>query len=96
MNDDALTRLADELRRVLAELDESLRQGLEAGGETPEGAACGWRTTLQRARERLRAVEQQLADRAGRVNEAVRAHPWESIAVAGVAGFLLGKLGRRP
>jgi ElaB/YqjD/DUF883 family membrane-anchored ribosome-binding protein len=96
MNSDAANGLANELRRLLAELEEALGQGLQSAEEHLDGPAAKLRAALHRAREHLRTAEKELAARGHQVNETVRAHPWESIAVAGIAGFVLGRLGRRP
>lgn len=85
MSDDTFNRFAAELRRILTELEESLRDGLQSADPG----------ILRRARDQLCALEKELAARGRRVNATVRAHPWESIAIAGVAGFLLGRLALR-
>jgi len=91
MNDTALSGLGGELRRLLAEAEGLLGNASDAAGDKFDVA----RDSLQRACGHLRAAERELASRARRVDAAVHAHPWETAAVAGIAGFLLGMLVRR-
>jgi ElaB/YqjD/DUF883 family membrane-anchored ribosome-binding protein len=96
MNEETFNRLADDLRHILADLEESLRQGIESAEGQADGRGAELRAALHRARDDLRAAQAALAARGRHVDETVRAHPWKSVAVAGLAGFLLGRLaGRR-
>jgi ElaB/YqjD/DUF883 family membrane-anchored ribosome-binding protein len=87
--------MAGTLRSLLAEADALLNDGADAAGERLDAARHGARESLQRACEHLRAAERELGSRARQVDSAVRAHPWETAAVAGIAGFLIGLLVRR-
>jgi ElaB/YqjD/DUF883 family membrane-anchored ribosome-binding protein len=83
-----------ELRRLLENAEELLREGGDGAGEKLDAAGTQLREALHRAREHLRAAEQELGAGARRLDHTVRSHPWESLATVGIAAFLLGLLVR--
>ena len=88
MTNASVDALATKLSALLGEAEDLLRDsGSEKLGEA--------RDALHRACTHLRAAEGEIAQRARAVDRAVRDHPWESLAVTGIVGFLLGYWRRR-
>jgi ElaB/YqjD/DUF883 family membrane-anchored ribosome-binding protein len=83
------------LRSLLADAEALLRESADATGEQLGDARRNARDSLRRTCEHLRAAERELGNRARRVDAAVHRHPWETVAVVGVAAFLLGLMVRR-
>ena len=90
-----IENLGQELRRLLENAEELLREGGDGVGDKLDEAGADLRESLRRAREHLRAAESELGTRARRLDHTVRSHPWESVAAVGLAAFVLGMLVRR-
>ena len=95
MNETPFEDFGAALRRLLADAESLLRESADGAGEHLDAARQGASESLHRTCEHLRAAERELGTRARRVDSTVHKHPWETAAVAGVAGFLLGLLVRR-
>ena len=86
-------RLADELRALVNDAETFLREGLSNGSAEAQARA---KAAVADLKERLAGLEQRLNVRARQVDGYVHEHPWQSVAVAGGLGLLVGLiLGRR-
>jgi ElaB/YqjD/DUF883 family membrane-anchored ribosome-binding protein len=95
MSTTAYEEFGAALRRLLADAESLLLEGADATGEHLDAARQDARESLHRTCEHLRAAERELGTRARRIDSTVHKHPWETAALAGVAGFVLGMLARR-
>jgi len=93
-------KLAQDLKIVVADLEEMLRATASQAGEK----AAAWREkaqeTVQRWKVKLAEAEDDLIDKskqAARVtDEYVHDHPWRAVGIAAGVGFVIGLLvGRR-
>lgn len=95
MNTSPFGNLGDELDKLVGAAESLLREEAESAGDHVDAVRARAREALHRACGHLRAAQEELGSRARRVDQAVRAHPWESLATVGIAAFLLGMLVRR-
>lgn len=92
--------VAQHLRTLADEAEALLRATARAGGERVDASRERLRGELAHLRERLAAAEAaagaRLRTAAHRTDEAVHAHPYAAMGVAGAMGLLIGLLiGRR-
>ena len=89
-------RLAQEFNSVLDDAQELLRHAAGEAGQGYAAARARLESSVQAARERVRAAEDMVVDsarQAGRSADGyVRSHPWEAVAVGAGVGLLLGLL----
>lgn len=101
MNNDASSeKLMNDLRAVIEDADTLLRATAGQAGEKVQQARARAEASVQAARERLSALEDNLAQRIGDAtrdaDRYVRDKPWQALAIAAGVAFLVGLLaGRR-
>lgn len=100
MSESHAEKLMDDVRQVIAEVEELLRATAGQTGERIGEARSRAEKTLHRARDRLADLEGEAVDRARHaVKDAdryVRDNPWQSIGIAAGIAFVVGVLvGRR-
>jgi ElaB/YqjD/DUF883 family membrane-anchored ribosome-binding protein len=83
----------DELHRIVSQAEALLDQIGNEGGEAADAVRERVTQTLEQARSRLAATaqdaERAIGGLAARADQYVRAHPWESIAIAALLGGAL-------
>jgi ElaB/YqjD/DUF883 family membrane-anchored ribosome-binding protein len=89
-------RLARDMRKVVEDAEALLRHKVRDAGDGYAEARIRLEDSLKSAKDRIVALEQELADRvtdAGRATDRyVRDHPWESIGIGAAVGLALGVL----
>jgi ElaB/YqjD/DUF883 family membrane-anchored ribosome-binding protein len=87
-------QLVSDFRALAVEAEKLLSVSAESGGEALDAARLKLNRQLAEARERLAELEAMAVRQAKRAatatDEYVHVHPWQSIAIAGGAGLLLG------
>jgi len=92
-------KLMADLRAVIADAEELLKATASQAGERVTAARAKAEESLKVAKARL--LEEQAAmiaktkAAATAADEYVRAHPWQAIGIAAVAGLILGILASR-
>ena len=89
-------RLAQDMRKVVEDAEALLRHKVRDAGEGYAEARIRLEDSLKSAKERIVALERELAERvkdAGRATDRyVHDHPWESIGIGAAVGLALGVL----
>ena len=92
-------KLMADLRAVIADAEELLKATANQAGERITAARAKAEESLKAAKARL--LEEQAAmmaktkAAAASADEYVRAHPWQAVGIAAVAGLILGILASR-
>ncbi len=92
-------KLMADLRAVIADAEELLKATANQAGERITAARAKAEESLKTAKARL--LEEQAAmmakskAAAASADEYVRAHPWQAVGIAAVAGLVLGILASR-
>ena len=92
-------KLMADLRAVIADAEELLKATANQAGERITAARAKAEESLKAAKARL--LEEQAAmmaktkAAAASADEYVRAHPWQAVGIAAVAGLVLGILASR-
>jgi ElaB/YqjD/DUF883 family membrane-anchored ribosome-binding protein len=93
---EARSRLAQDLRTVIADAETLLKHAKEDAGKEYTEARARLERSMQTARQQLTGIEQAALDRvkqAGRVTDTyVHDHPWQSVGVGAAIGLLVGLL----
>lgn len=86
----------DELRDLIDHAEQMLQSLRDQGGEAAERLRERVEATVQSARKRLSALEgdaRHLTEQAAATaDEYVRGNPWAAVAIAAVAGVVVGAL----
>ncbi len=97
--DAARQKLTDDFKALYSDTEELLRATATQTGERVSAARARVEERLREARTTAAEMSDDLIARtkaaAESADRTVRAHPWESIAVAAGIGFLLGMLTAR-
>lgn len=92
----SVDKLTDDLRQVVADVEELLRVTAGQAGEKIGEARVRAERTLSYARTRLSELEGQAVDKAreaaGDADEYVRENPWQAIGITAGVAFLIGLL----
>jgi ElaB/YqjD/DUF883 family membrane-anchored ribosome-binding protein len=93
-------KLIDDLQMVVRDAEALLQATAAQTGEKIEGVRARATESLQKARQRLAAVEkeavQEIREAADAADKYVHKNPWQAMGVAAGVGLLLGLLiGRR-
>jgi ElaB/YqjD/DUF883 family membrane-anchored ribosome-binding protein len=95
-SDSNRAQIADEFAAAMTEAQEMLQRAAAETGDKARDLRSQVETKLLHARLRLQELEGDTVDRARNAARAtddyVHDHPWTSIAVAALFGFLLGML----
>jgi ElaB/YqjD/DUF883 family membrane-anchored ribosome-binding protein len=95
----ARQKLVEDFKALSTDTEELLRATAGQAGERVTAARLRVEERLHDAKEAVAAFGDTVADRtraaARATDEAVRQHPWESVAIAAGVGFLLGMLTSR-
>lgn len=93
----AADKLVGDFRALLSHIEELFGAGASASGETAAQARDRLLAQLQRLREQVMQAEAHVVDRskhaAAAADRYVHESPWKSIALALVAGLVLGLIG---
>lgn len=96
MNADVEQKVLDELRKVIAEAEELLKDGGDRAGDRFQALRDHFQDSVDRARRTISDAEDAIADGAKRAARAadgyVRENPWQSVGIAGAVGVLIGML----
>lgn len=97
--DTARQKLAKDFRALTADTEELLRATANQTGERINAARARVEERLREAKEVAAEMGEDVMERtraaAETADRTVRAHPWESVAIAAGVGFLLGMLTAR-
>jgi len=97
--DTARQKLAKDFRALTADTEELLRATANQTGERITAARARVEERLREAKEAAAEMGESVLERtraaADTADRTVRAHPWESVAIAAGVGFLLGMLTAR-
>lgn len=89
-------RLIADFEALIADTEELLGATAASGGEKIAAARAKMAERLADAKGRLVSVQQQVVERtratAKATDDYVRGNPWQSVAIAGGVGFVLGFL----
>lgn len=95
----ARKKLVDDFKALTSDTEELLRATAGQAGERVTAARLRVEESLNDAKEAVAEFGDTVVDRtrqaARATDEAVRSHPWESVAIAAGVGFLLGMLTSR-
>jgi ElaB/YqjD/DUF883 family membrane-anchored ribosome-binding protein len=87
-------KLAADLRLVISDAEALLRATV---GETAEAGREKVRQGIEAAKLRLGPLAEEATEHVRAADDYVRAHPWEAVGIAVLAGIALGLLiSRRP
>jgi len=97
---DSTEKLIDDVRAVVRDAEALLQATTSEGGERLNAVRSRTMDSLQKARDRLAAMEEGAADQVREATEAaedyVQKNPWQAVGMAAGVGLLLGLLiGRR-
>jgi ElaB/YqjD/DUF883 family membrane-anchored ribosome-binding protein len=97
---DIRERLLDDLRLVIKDADDLLRNTGQQVDEGYQMARARFESTLSSAKTGLSTLEQQVTEGARDALESsdryVHEHPWQSVGIGALAGLLAGLwIGRR-
>jgi ElaB/YqjD/DUF883 family membrane-anchored ribosome-binding protein len=98
--DSSTDKLVQDFNTVIADTEQLLKSIAATGGEKANAMRAGVEENLERARQRLRELEEAALEKtralARASDEYVRDHPWESVGIAAglaaVAGIIVGVL----
>jgi ElaB/YqjD/DUF883 family membrane-anchored ribosome-binding protein len=97
--DTARQKLAKDFRALTADTEELLRATANQTGERINAARARVEERLREAKAVAEEMGEDVLERtraaAETAERTVRAHPWESVAIAAGVGFLLGMLTAR-
>ena len=89
-------RLITDFEALIADTDELLGATAASGGEKVAAARAKMAERLADAKDRLTSLQQTVVERtratAKATDDYVRGNPWQSVAIAGGVGFVLGFL----
>lgn len=89
-------RLLDDLRLVIKDAEELLKNTGEQVDEGYQQARARFESTLSNAKTGLSTLEQQVADSAREAIETsdryVHEHPWHAVGIGALAGLMAGLL----
>lgn len=89
-------RLIADFEALIADTEELLGATAASGGEKIAAARAKMTERLADAKDRLTTLQQTVVERtratAKATDDYVRGNPWQSVAVAGGVGFVLGFL----
>ena len=92
-------KLAEDLKAVLADVEELLRATANQTGERIAAARAKAEESLKAAKARLAEQESAVTAKTKAVAKAadglVRANPWKALGIVAAAGFVLGLLAAR-
>ena len=93
-------KLLDDLQMVIRDAEALLQATAAQTGEKIDGARARATESLQKARQRLAAVEKEaiheVRDAAATADNYVHKNPWQAVGIAAGVGLLMGLLiGRR-
>jgi ElaB/YqjD/DUF883 family membrane-anchored ribosome-binding protein len=92
----ARDQLVTDLKAVVADAEELLKATAGAAGERVGAVRAKAEATLRAAKDRLSEIDDAIVDRAKHAARAtddyVRENPWGAVAIAAVAGLLVGVL----
>ena len=92
----ARDQLVADLKAVVADAEELLKATAGAAGERIAAARARAEDTLRAAKEKLAGLDGEVMDHAKdaarATDEYVHDHPWGAVAIAAVAGLLVGVL----
>ena len=95
----AKTRMAGDIKTVIADGEDLLKAAADVSGEGFAAARAKFEEKLGSARAHLAGAVQPAVDKAGRTAAAadgyVHDNPWTVIGVAAAAGILIGVLAAR-
>ena len=94
MNANELTteELVTDLKRVVHDSEELLKDSGGAAGEKARGLRERLAQTLESAKATCRQLEERAIEKAKATDKVIRAHPYESMGVAFGIGLLIGVL----
>ncbi len=97
--DAARRKLAEDFRALTSDTEELLRATATQTGERVSAARARVEERLREAKAAAAEMGEDMLSRgraaAESADRTVRAHPWESVAIAAGVGFLLGMLTSR-
>ena len=89
-------RLAHNLRHLVDQADDLVKGALHTGEEQVDAAKARLEQQLRHLRQQIDEIEDSVAHRtrkaARATDEAVHAHPYTAMGLAGLAGVLIGAL----
>jgi ElaB/YqjD/DUF883 family membrane-anchored ribosome-binding protein len=89
-------RLAQNLRHLVDEADALMKNAVNAGEHQVDATRAKLESQLRQLRTQIDDIEDTLVHRTRKAvratDEAVHAHPYTAIGIAGLAGVLLGAL----
>lgn len=89
-------RLVADFEALIADTEELLGATAASGGEKVAAARAKMADRLADAKDKLLSVQQSVVERtkatAKATDDYVRGNPWQSVAIAGGVGFVLGFL----
>lgn len=92
----ATERLAQNLRQLVGEADDLLKGAAQSGEEHLDSAKARLASQLHQLRQQIDELEDTLVQRTRKAvkatDEAVHAHPYTAMGLAGLAGVLLGAI----
>ena len=91
----SIEELADNLHELLENAEALLKKSADGAGEGLDHAGEEARATLQRVCGHLRNARDEVGSRARKLDGAVRAHPWQALAVTAIVAFIAGLAVRR-
>jgi ElaB/YqjD/DUF883 family membrane-anchored ribosome-binding protein len=99
-NGELRSRLMNELRQVISDAEDMLRNTGQQAGEGYQLARSKFESTLSSARDGLSTAEERLVastrDAMETADEYVRENPWQAVGAGALAGLVVGLfLGRR-
>ena len=96
MNSNARDKMMGELKAVIHDAEELLRNTEHQAGEGFKAARAKFESTLKNAKSELLQLEEnvfeKVKDAARTTDEYVKDHPWNSVGLGACAGLLVGLL----
>lgn len=86
--------IVSDLQSLMTELERLLTRSTGDVASHAEEALATWRSTLQKAQDRLNQLlgqtHRKIENVGNSAEQAVHGNPWRSVAIAAAAGFLFG------
>jgi ElaB/YqjD/DUF883 family membrane-anchored ribosome-binding protein len=91
-NNVSTEKLVTDLKRVVSDSEELLRESAGAIGDKAQGMRERLSATLESAKATCRKLEDKAIEGAKATDKVIREHPYQSIGVAFGVGLLIGVL----